>query len=449
VRIVHDVPGDRLTLEGKDQPVVPKAALGCLALFLLPFVFGPMGAIFGSFSGDGGTAETVIALVFSAVWYGVLAFGLTAVVRRARAPFRLDVDRSAGELRLVDRNVFGGSKRERVLPLARLRSIGVQRSLVTARAPSPVATLGDDGMPVALTLVLAREGQPDQTDTERLTIGVADLDQPAEVADFAFRLGAAAGLPFSKVVRNDPRAVEIELSGSRGPGFSASPRDLARADYARDAVAPSAQAALAHEKVAPFDAASFPCAYRVVEWTPGARVVLRKPLTFGAFGCLPFTLLLLTGPVVYLLLLQQPQVELTPRLVAAGLSGLVGLILGTIAVSIVVSALPRSIEIDWPSRTLTVLRTLRRSRVIGIDQLAALELRNIHRIHRSKNSTSHYYHCEIVAHRREGVPEERGPEPLLETTHFRDDPDRPYQATLPMVTELARALNVERRITDG
>jgi hypothetical protein len=38
---------------------------------------------------------------------------------------------------------------------------------------------------------------------------------------------------------------------------------------------------------------------------------------------------------------------------------------------------------------------------------------------------------------------------VVETTHLQDDPDTPYRAALPLATELARALGVERRLTEG
>jgi hypothetical protein len=73
----------------------------------------------------------------------------------------------------------------------------------------------------------------------------------------------------------------------------------------------------------------------------------------------------------------------------------------------------------------------------------------VHTFHRGgKNSSSyHSYRCEVHLHRRDPAPANK-PVVLVKTTEFREDPDTPYRRALPLATELAEALGIERRVTD-
>jgi hypothetical protein len=304
----------------------------------------------------------------------------------------------------------------------------------------------DAGRPLQLVFRVAQDDEGRRLESHELTLRVEYLEQTAEVADFAYRLGAATGLVFIKVIRNDPKTVEIELSPTREPGFTPAPWNLAKADYAKDVVAPAAREAVAHEKVPPFEPAAFPSDHKVALYEPRNRVVFRKPWGFAAVGCLPFTLLVLTGPAIFLTARFTTETGLGMRLFVSAFVGLFGLILGAIAMAAVHSALPRTVTFDWTSGTVTAKGTGKFD--LAISEIAALELRQVHRISRGKNSTTHWHYCALLLHRR-GLAAGSPPLAVVETTHLQDDPDTPYRAALPLATELARALGVERRLTEG
>lgn len=238
------------------------------------------------------------------------------------------------------------------------------------------------------------------------------------------------------------------LGHARDVGFEPVPRSLGQADYARDTVAPAARAAIAEEKIPPFDPTGFRSDYRVATWNLGVEVEFRKPLSFAAIGCLPFTLLVLAGPAIF------PFVQTTGgigddvlgRLFVSGFLGLFGLIIGGAAIGAVVSGLPRRVRIDWTARTIAIW-TPRKSTLIPFEAVKALEMKVVHRVVGSK-SPRHYHFCEVGVQVKSQALGTATYQRLLETEHFQDDPDTPYQAALPLATELAKSLGVERRVTE-
>jgi hypothetical protein len=64
----------------------------------------------------------------------------------------------------------------------------------------------------------------------------------------------------------------------------------------------------------------------------------------------------------------------------------------------------------------------------------------------SGSVATHYYNCEVRLHWRDasGAP---AAAPLVETG-VSEEADGPYRRALPLATELARSLGVERRVTD-
>ncbi|HEY5906404.1 MAG TPA: hypothetical protein VIZ31_00095, partial [Vicinamibacteria bacterium] len=376
MKIVRDTPGERLTLEGDPKPKFPAAALGCLALFLLPFLWAPVSLVFDMIRGEGNPLGTALALGFGSLFMGVALFALFGP-RLARVPFRLDVDRTAGEARLGERRVVGGGgERQRVIRLDQLRGLSVRTVAAMPRFQA-FAEGGelDAGRPLQLVFRVAQDDEGRRLESHELTLRVEYLEQTAEVADFAYRLGAATGLVFTKVIRNDPKTVEIELSPTREPGFTPAPWNLAKADYAKDVVAPAAREAVAHEKVPPFEPAAFPSDHKVAQYEPRNRVVFRKPWGFAAVGCLPFTLLVLVGPAIFLTARFTTETGLGMRLFVSAFVGLFGLILGGIAMMAVHSALPRTVTFDWTSGNVSARGTGKFE--LAFSEIAALELRQV------------------------------------------------------------------------
>jgi hypothetical protein len=447
VKIVRDVPGSRLLLEAPSERHLPLllwgglVILGALAALLLPLKVA-WHIWTGQTSDIGGEMGVALAGLF-------VAFILVFVLGPSRKllPFRVDIDRTAGEVLLVRRRAVGPGLRETVVPLAQVRRVRLATVRRSGGIDPFLETALGKGLHLRLTLEAGREGS-DRLSRHEMKIAVADLDQSAEVVDLAYRVGAACGLPFSRIVRNDVRVVEVELCAAREPGFAPSPFTLARADYARDAVAPAAHEAVSEEKVPAFEPAAFPSDHKVAVYEPGRSVVFRRPLRLGVMiGCLPFTLLLLLGPAVFVATGYIPNMTIGPRLVTSFLALVFGLIFGAVAVAAVRSGLPRTVSFDWSTRRVT--STAGPAFDLSFEGISAVELREVHRASRSKNSTTHWYHCEIVLKHRGGGAETAEPTIVVETRHLIDDPDTPFRATLPLATELARALGVPRRLSEG
>src|SRR5262249_18789772 len=90
-----------------------------------------------------------------------------------------------------------------------------------------------------------------------------------------------------------------------------------------------------------------------------------------------------------------------------------------------------------------------RTVAIPLDSVAAVELDCVHDKRSSGGQNpvvTHRYHCDVSARwRKPGGGEEKT---LLVQTSETDEPERPYRDALPLATELAEALGVERRVSD-
>ncbi len=432
MKLIHDSPGSRLTIGGEPKRL-PVLLVVIVTLFLLPFVSLPLTLFLAAFQGNG-------LIVPKPIGFGIAAFfGLVVVVAAAKArrgfqrASRIDASLSAGELRIAMTGMLSGKVREDVVPLARLRSANLKRTAVNAKS------IGD----LVLELRTRREGEEEARDKRNVQFEVEKLDRNDEVADLAMRLGAAAGLPFYRVVRNDRRDIEVELTKEPQPGFAQIPLGLGAADYATDVVAESARRAVAEEAIAAFDPATFKSEHRVSAWEPGTRVLLRKPFSFLMFIALPFTLLVFGGPLAFFKI-QAP--DLPTRIIASGFLGFFGLILGLIAIFVVTDSFPRSTEIDWSSRVIR-LKMLRKTVEIPFEQLRAIELKAIHTVSKGK-STTHRYRCAINALLKGSGAGVDSTQLLVETESLIDRPDEPYRMALPLAADLAKALGVERRFID-
>jgi hypothetical protein len=361
------------------------------------------------------------------------------------------VDRAAGQARLGYGAFFGGELDEEVLALDKVERVTVQRL-----AP-PDADAAKAGSAITIRFdVCPWPGAGVQTSS--MTIAVDGLDRSEEVVDFAFRIAAAAGLPSQRVVRNDPRAVEVELSrgapAATAPGpasLAPVPESLPPVDFARDEAAQGAQAAVAREIVEAFRPGAFAGDHELKIWKPGVEIVFQRAWDGWVFLFgLPFLLLPLAwylwenkaGTLLYEELLQQTVV-----------AGVIGAVIGIPSLVGLFSSKSRTVRLDWGPRTISI-REGSRTQVIPMADVAALELDGRHQAEggggggtgtHSNNVVIHRYHCVVRLHWRDaGAPASA----TLVETNVADEPDAPYRQAIPLVTELARALGVERRVTD-
>ena len=448
MKITRDVPGSRLTLEGDAPRIPPGAPTLVLLVSSLPFFGYTLWTLPAAFAEGSEPGQKVAAFALSLFWFGLFFTTARAARRRGRWPTALDADRAAGELRLRESRLFGGVTPEAIIPLARLDGITVRR---TAKAPSlrdlrrPVKAASG----VALRFRIRREGGSEAPESRELALHVEHLDRPEEVADLALRLGAATGLAFFRTVRSDARDVEVELRRGFETGFAEVPPGLGRADYARDVVGAPARAIADTETVPPFEPKGFQGDHRIAVWTPGSEVRLRKPFSFAAIGCLPFTLLVFAGPAAFLFIRAvgaNDGSDTGQRLIVSMVLGLFGLVFGLIAIVVVVSSLPRTALLDWTAR-LVEFRTLTKRRQIAFEAVQAVEMKALHHLSTGKSPT-HYYWCEVGLHLRDQGSGALAYEALVATERVQDDPDGPPRMALPLATELAKALRVPRRLSD-
>ena len=437
-------------LEGT-VPRIPAAGLGCIAAFLLPFVVTSawyLGAsLFRGLSSD--PLNLAITAFTTLFWAAVVTSLVRVVRRRAWMPSQLRADRDAGIVELLERSVLTGRERREAVPLAELAGLSLEtvtRRRIDARTRDLAGEAFDPNVRIRLRIDVGSR----KPRVRVLELHVEGVDRREEVADLAYRLGAACGLSYQRVVRSDPRDIELDVTPSMGPGHERIPRLEGAANYAADVFSKAAVTAAADERVPPFDPAGFPSDHTVAKWLPGRQVQLRKPLGFAAVGCLPFAIAgLLLGPGLYVLSAsRRPEVAAFERFVPSLGVGMFGLFVGLIALLAVAAALPRRLTIDWARQSISIGGLFSRTEIL-LPDVAAIEAKCV-RTHHSggKNSSSyHSYRCEVLVHRRD--PASAGkPVVLLQTREFREDPDTPYRRTIPLVTELAEALGVERRVTD-
>ena len=291
-------------------------------------------------------------------------------------------------MEIVHANVLTGKPRSQRIPLARLQGANVRM------VPPPRSTSA------TVTLVLRIDEGTATPRKETLDLAeVVGVDRREEVADLAYRFGAAAGLSHQRVVRNDGREIEIELASSPGPGLEPLTVPETCANYARNQVSAAATAAAATERLPPFDSATFSRDRCVPVWAPGREV----------------------------------RFEMGPSL------------------------LRRTATFDWATRTIT-LRDLMSETRIGFGEVEAVEARVVRVAHRTPDhhrdsrtvgrpSVTVVYHGEVHLHLRDRSRPDSSVFPIVNSGSFAN-PDGPYHQTLPLVTELASALGVARRITD-
>jgi hypothetical protein len=440
VKIVDDTPGHRLKLTGEGT-TVPRELLFVVIGMGLPVVLLPFGILWYLLSRGSVEIEPVLGAAF--VCTGMVVGIYKAWDGTRSFPALFEVDRDAGQARLGHMAVFGGDLEEEVLALDAVERVTVERL-----TPPDERKRADPALTIRFELL--RAGL--EARIASMTIVVDGLDRSEEVVDFAFRLAAAAGLPTPRVVRNDPRAIVVELTRDAQPAAVAVPLETPRADFARDEAAPVAQAAVAQEVVEAFRPEVLDGEETVTVWKPGVEVVIERAADSGLspFG-VPFLLL---GPGVYFLMKNSERTTYTDLLTFTATAGLFGLILGGRSLFGVLTAKKRTVRFDWGSRTLSI-RDGSRTREIPMASLTAVELKchHEHQGGRSSGTGAHsgslpvdYFHCIVHLHWREAGAE---PESMaLVETSVSEEADGPYRQTLPLATELARALHVERRLID-
>lgn len=447
MKITHDQPGRLLVLEDETL-ILPRLVIAAVVLIpglVLAAIAGPpmLGRLRSLSETPPRSPVEIAAAAAPFLLFLAPILGIVVAVVRATGPLRLfKADRALGSVSILRQNSVTGRVRGETIPLTQITGLDVQSLQDSGRTSGSLLTPTAGTPNVRVTLRLAGPHGRER----KLDLPIDGIDKPAEVADFAYRLGRLMALPFQHVVRSDPRQVEIEMGREGLPGFTRASFVGSPADYAHDQAAPAALAATAVEEIPPFEPTRFSGAHQVTEWSPGREVRFDKPIG-ATIGCLPIAAAgLLAGPIALVLPGAGPN-PLLDKLFMCVFFFLLGVPIGLMAAVAARDGLPHRVAISWPSGTVSLGGWFRRQ-VLAFSDIVGLELRSVHTRHTGRHQPWDGYRCELYARRREGGSGTEEPTLLVQTKEFEGDADAPYRQALPLVTELANALGVPRHLVD-
>ena len=187
---------------------------------------------------------------------------------------------------------------------------------------------------------------------------------------------------------------------------------------------------------------------------------MKKPFAWGTLGCLPPALAsLLLGPACYLLQAAPHGRNLTVadlaalrwsgdvggRLPFAVIIGVVGLAPCFILYGLFRDAWPRRVAFDWTRRTIK-FRGFLLGPQVSFDDVTAVE---VTRVRTPLPSPTGSYLCEVHLEVQDRATSEARRMFLVRTTPYVDDRVTPYAQAVPLGTELAEAMGVERRVREA
>jgi hypothetical protein len=430
LRVREDVPGERLRLEWVGKPVLPlKARLGCLAVG----VAGALGVL-ASFASEDDTGLAGILLAF-VLFGGVL---LAVVVFPSREPLSLDVKGREGRLELA-----------RGLPGHRAgppRSVAFSEiETVTVAVPHRIERDGQRALPLRLVL----NGPSTSNPLIAETIRVSWLNTERELVDFLLRLGNVLGLPYYRIVANDPRDFQARLSRWAEERSRPVPRIREPANYKKGRVCPDVETPA--EVVADFDpGARVPGGLRAAVWDPGRT--LRIVRRWGALEVLTIAVCVVAPLLAAVAGRRLPGIlaQLSPAgdpQLAAAVLVFFGPIGALAAVWILVRA-SFCCQLDWATRQVSVRRrgVWRRLEMREIEEIALVEkgLRGSSRpVHERFRGGAWYVKYRLEARLRRGVSEP------LTIVLYGTSSRRLYRGLYPLAAALARSLGVPHRLDTG
>jgi hypothetical protein len=366
------------------------------------------------------------------------------------------VDRARGQVRVTHKSWFRGPS-ERAFPLGNLVGVTLRVSQVPpatlAGAVNVLRTALDEArsgranperlasrMPKGLFVRLDEstdEGRPRETE---LSFSVDGFEGEPDLVVMAYQIADATGLGYHGVFVLPEVGVEVRLSRASGSRLKALGELGGEAERKR-----AAATALAVAGLPPFEPHRFQSPYKVDAWDPGRRVVFRRPFSKWAFAIFPFTLLLLVGPgIVVAELATGRELNAMRTLILS----VVCAAFGIPCLALFLGMLPRSVLVDWSTRTLSI-RRWPRQQTIPLESILGLEAHA--RFYEASSGdgggSSATYACELQARVRSSSHGEARKVDLLETDHLLE-PDRPRRETFPLVAELAKALGVPHRTKD-
>ena len=345
MKIVRDTPGERLTFEGGAPAPAPRGRPRVPGRGSFPSS-GPPRAWPSPCSGA--KSSTWAAPWPRASWpcsWGLPLQPLRPPPEPGAVPRRLRPHGRRGASRAP---AARGRRRARAgVPLDRLRGL----TLRTVTAVSRLQALSDadaaKGKGLQLVLRVARSESGDRQETVDLTLGSRSLTRSRRWSTSPIGSAPRAASRSRRWFATTPRPWR---SSCRPPERQAlppypgtSPRPITRATrWPRPLGRPSPTRRSRLSSRRPF-----PAIIGCASTSPEIAWCLRKPWGFAAVGCLPFTLLVLAGPLIFFTARFTTPVEWPMRLFVSAFMGVFGVILGGMAMVMVHSALPRRVTFDW------------------------------------------------------------------------------------------------------
>jgi hypothetical protein len=440
--IEDDEPGRRLVLSA-EIPAFSKGLLAGIAAFIVLLVALPtLGTAVARFVSAGPSIRTLTGLALGALYPAAAAVGLVMMALRVRSVSRLAVDGPFGRIEIREFRLLHGPGAPEIIRIDDLRAVHVRSAARFARAaralPGGARAGGRDLVLTIRLLFHAGTGRPPR----ELQLEVEGVDRIVEGGDLALRLARALGLDHQRVVRSDPRAIEMEFSASPASHSAPAVEDLAKADYARDRVSEEAREIAARESVAPFDPAVFVSQRRLERWEPGREVRFHKPTGLAAMVCAPGLLFFLTAPAVFVVsMVTSPDYTLAgigARVLGAGALGVFGLVPAGLALLVVATSAATTVVFDWSERRL-LRQSLLSRKTVAFSELRAIELECVAAEGRS-------YYCRLLVRLTTDLASSKPVE--IVSTLLYPDPDTSYRMALPLATELAMALRVPRVVSE-
>jgi hypothetical protein len=443
--VTCDDPGVRFFLDRSAAGLAVHDVFVCVGLVVMGGMLLPPFFMMAAFlrdrpdaTGEMPVVVMAVAGAFVAIWVLGLLGMMAGALRATRRVEQLHVDGVTSELRIREKGLLGLVGRDEKIPTSRVAKLAL--AIVNEHPRELTLSLPTTDLVVRMAWWVSERQRAGGRPTGEVGFRVVGLDKREEVLDLALRIGAAAGFASYHVVRSDPRDLEIELD-RHSVGDQPMPA-LGRVDYARDAVAPEARAAAREEKVPPFDVAHFKSDYRVREWKPGERVVFYKAFPWGVLGCLPFVAIPL---VLEAMLIAGVGTVTGSRLALHLVLAIFSLAVLLPFVALVIGSRPRRVAFDWGTRRISVGR----EPPIPMSAVTALELRGVKVHHRPSKGSSYWsYRCEVDLHHADAARGQPTVTRLVETASTRDDGAPAWRCALPLATDLAKALGVERRVVD-
>jgi len=365
------------------------------------------------------------------------------------------IDRNRDQISVIRVSLLG-RRSERTIPLEKLVGMTVR---LTGTPPKSLAAIGDllrtayeqsqsgemdadqlaSKMPRELAVRFDEKADADQPKETELRHAIHGIEDERDLVALSYQIADAAGLGYCGVFCVPGAGFEVHLSRTADPRLS--PLKELADDAARTS---TAAAAVDGAELPPFEPNRLNSSYKVEDWAPGRRVVLRRPSSRAVFLVFPFTLLLLVGPGIVIAGLATGQELHVPKtLILTALSAAFGIT----ALVILGSMLPGAVVFDWSSSTLSIRKRFR-TKSLPFNRILRLEAHACdHEVSSDGGGSGKRHACELKAILRS----DRGVEPeVLEIlrTDYVPDPDGPLRQGFPLAAELAKALGVEYRAED-